>query len=60
MTRAEATWKIGQCQACKEMTSIADPCCNAPVHYQGASYTLEDFEDEDQNEVDPLKEERTA
>lgn len=37
---------VGMCTDCGEWTSVLEPCCNAAVHFEGAGYGLEDFEDE--------------
>jgi hypothetical protein len=33
---------IGVCTECKEWTSVLDPCCGAPVLYQGSYISIDD------------------
>jgi len=35
----------GMCVACKEYTSILEPCCNAPVQFEGILWTPEEWEE---------------
>lgn len=38
--------KIGLCSKCKEWTDIDDPCCGAPVWYEGDLVVDTDEDDE--------------
>lgn len=37
---------VGMCTACFEHTSLGDPCCGAPVSFEGSTYSWEDFEED--------------
>lgn len=39
--------KVGMCSKCKEWTAIKDPCCGAPVWFEGELVQPE-YEDEDE------------
>jgi len=47
MTREQAKDQCGQCSLCGEFTSLLEPCCGAPVFFEGAFYSLEDFEEDE-------------
>jgi hypothetical protein len=34
----------GMCTECKEMTSVVDPCCGGGVFFEGAFWSADDFD----------------
>jgi hypothetical protein len=46
MTYEEAKDAVGTCTACGEWTSVAEPCCNSSVWFEGAAWHWEELEEE--------------
>lgn len=44
MTYKEALDESGMCVECKEYCSIAEPCCNTGVAFEGRVYYAEELE----------------
>jgi hypothetical protein len=40
--------KIGICSNCGEMTSVLEPCCDAPILFEGSQISIDEFEDEEE------------
>lgn len=49
LQRKAGPYDCGQCSECKEWCELGDPCCNAPVFFEGSFYTLEDFLEADED-----------
>jgi hypothetical protein len=40
-------YDTGICTKCKEHTPLGEPCCNAPVFFEGSYYDETSFDNED-------------
>jgi len=51
MTKEQAQEMMGTCCKCHEHTTVADPCCNAGVYFEGSVWTIDDITEEDDEET---------
>lgn len=40
--------ECGLCTKCGEWTEVTEPCCSAPVSFEGDLISIDDYEDEEE------------